>query len=66
MPPSHHNTAQKSALSPDLKSWIDGVIVPALVREYLAGRERDESACPEGKPVAEFAATRTAIAEEGR
>ncbi len=61
MPPSHHNTAPKSALSPELKAWLDNVVVPALLKEYLA-----ESACSEGEPVAEFAATRTAIAEEGR
>jgi hypothetical protein len=23
-------------LDPDLKSWLDNVIIPALVREYLA------------------------------
>ena len=55
-----------SALSPELKSWIDGVIVPALVREYLAGREREKSACSEGEPVTQCAPTRTAIAEEGK
>ncbi len=53
-------------LSPELKSWIDSVIVPALVREYLVGREHEKSACSKVEPVAEFAATRTAIAEEGR
>ena len=55
-----------SALLPELKSWIDGVIVPALVREYLAGQEHEKSACSEGEPVAQFATTRTATVEEGK
>ncbi len=64
MPPSQHNTAQKSVLSPELKSWIDGVIVPALVREYLAERERKKSACSKSKPVKDSAAILVS-AEEG-
>ena len=52
-------------LSPELKSWIDRVVVPALVHEYLAVREREKSACSDGEPVAEFATTRTATVEEG-
>ena len=59
-------TRSGNGLSPELKSWIDSVIVPALVREYLAGREHGESACSEGEPVTQCAPTRTAIAEEGR
>ncbi len=59
-------TRTGNGLSPELKSWIDSVIVPALVREYLDVRERDESACSEGEPMAEFATTRTAIVEEER
>ena len=58
-------TRSGNGLSPELKSWIDSVIVPALVREYLAGQER-EKPCARAEPVAECAATRTAIAEEGR
>ncbi len=27
-------------LDPDLKSWLDNVIIPALVREYLAEIEQ--------------------------
>ena len=31
-------------IHPEVKSWIDNVIVPTLVREYLASeRERSES-----------------------
>ncbi len=66
MPPSHHNTAPKSALSPELKAWLDNVVVPALLREYVAELERKKFACSEGEPVAECAPTRTAIAEEGK
>ncbi len=66
MPPSYHNTAQKSALSPQMRSWVDNCLVPILVREYLAEMEREKSACSEGEPVAECATTRTAIAEGGK
>ncbi len=59
-------TNGNSVLLPELKSWIDGVIVPALVREYLAGQEREKSACSEGEPVTESAATRTATAKRIR
>ena len=27
---------QGSTIDPVLKSWVDGVLVPAMVREYLA------------------------------
>ena len=64
MPPSQHNTAQKSALSPELKGWLDRVVVPALVREYVAEMQREKT-CAQAGLVTEFAATRTAIAEEG-
>ncbi len=53
-------------LSPELKSWIDGVIVPVLVREYLAELEHEKSACPGAEAVTESAATRTATAERVR
>ncbi len=66
MPPSQHNTAQKSALSPQMRSWVDNCLVPILVEEYLAELEREESACAEGEPVTKCAPTRTAIAEEGK
>ncbi len=59
-------TRTGNGLSPELKSWIDSVIVPALVKEYIAELEREKSACSEGEPMAECAATRTATVEEGR
>ena len=68
MPPSQHNTAQKLALSPQMRSWVDNCLVPILVREYVAELERKKFACSEGEPVAEFAATDaiTADIEGGR
>ena len=56
-------TNGNSVPSVELKGWIDRVIVPALVREYLADLERKKYTCSEGEPVAEFATTRTAIAD---
>ncbi len=64
MPPSHHNTAQKSALAPQMRSWVDRCLVPILVREYLAEMEREKSACSEVEPVAECAAKSTVTTEE--
>ena len=54
-----------SALSPELKSWVDNCLVPILVREYLEEIEREKSTCSEGEAVAECLATRTATVEEG-
>jgi hypothetical protein len=48
-----------------MRSWVDNCLVPILVREYLAEIEREKSACSEGEPVAEFAASRTVPSEEG-
>ena len=58
-------TNGNSALSPELKSWVDGVIVPALVREYLNELETKNLACSKEEVVAECFATRTATVEEG-
>jgi hypothetical protein len=33
---SARSTRLGKRLDPDLKSWLDDVIIPALVREYLA------------------------------
>ena len=55
-----------SPINPAIRSWVDDCLVPILVREYLAEMERGKSTCSEVQPVAKFAATRTAIAEEGR
>ena len=42
-----------SELSPELKGWIDGVIVPSLVREYLSSIESKKLACSKEEVVAE-------------
>ncbi len=42
-----------NGLSPEVKSWIDAVVVPALVREYLSSIESKKLTCSEGEPVAE-------------
>jgi hypothetical protein len=34
---------RNSALSPDVKSWIDNCVVPILAPQYLAQREAAES-----------------------
>ena len=55
-----------SILSPELKGWLDNVVVTALLREYIAELERENSACSVGELVPQSAPTRTAIADEGR
>ena len=42
-----------SGLSPELKTWIDDLIVPALVREYLNELESKKLACSKEEVVAE-------------
>ncbi len=51
-------------LPPALKEWLDRVIVPALLRAYLA--EREKTACSEAECAAECVEDSTATAEEGR
>ncbi len=55
MPPSQHNTGQKSASSPELKAWLDNVIVPALLKQYMAEMQR-EKPCARAEPVKDSAA----------
>lgn len=50
-------------LSPAVRSWLDNVVVPALVREYLAEVKGQEVACAEAEPVASSAVTEPATAE---
>ncbi len=54
-----------SILSAELKDWIDSVIVPALVREYLNELESNKLACSKEEVVTECFTTRTATVEEG-
>ncbi len=60
------SNGDNSTLTPDLRSWIDNCVVPALVREFLAERRPEEMLASEGEPVVESAPTRTAIAERVR
>ena len=53
-------------LTPDLRSWIDNCVVPALVREYLARLECENSLAPEGEPIVESRPAHAAIIEETR
>ena len=41
-------------ISPALKSWLDNVIVPALVREYLSKTEKRIEFASESKSRLEF------------
>lgn len=42
-------------INPEVKSWIDNVIVPTLVREYLASkRSRGDESRFDASPVVEF------------
>ncbi len=66
MPPSHHNTAQKSTLSPQMRSWVDNCLVPILVREYLARLECEKSLAPSAEPAVDSPPAHTAIVEEER
>ena len=38
-PPLHQKTLRKTPLDPALKGWLDIVLVPALVRLYLAAND---------------------------
>ena len=42
-----------NGLSPELKGWLDNVVVPALVREYLNELESKKLACSKEEVVAE-------------
>ena len=58
------SNGDNSTLPPELRSWLDSVIVPGLVGEYLAQLECEKSLASEGEPLVESALTRTAIAKE--
>ena len=52
---------KQPALPTELRDWLDRVIVPALVREYLA----ENPVASEAAPVAKCAAKSTASASVG-
>ncbi len=49
-----------------LKSWLDNVVIPGLVREYLARLECEKMLATEAEPTVESAPAHAAVAEEGR
>lgn len=52
-------------LNPAIRSWVDNCLVTILVRDFLAEREREESACSKPKPV-KHSAPIPVSAEEGK
>ena len=50
-------------LAPELKSWLDNVVVPALVEEYVAELQEQEAPCSPSDPVAECGLEITATVE---
>ncbi len=60
------NNGHNSTLTPELRSWIDNCVVPALVGEFLGRLEREKRLASSAEATVESAPARTAIAEEGR
>jgi hypothetical protein len=60
------SNGHNSTLTPELRSWIDNVVAPALVRNYLAERQPEKGLAPEGEVLVKSAPAHAAIAEEGR
>ncbi len=60
------STAHNSTLTPSLRSWLDNVVIPGLVREYLARLECEKMLATEAEPTVESAPAHAAVAEEGR
>lgn len=42
---------RKKPLDPQVKSWIDNVIVPTLVREFLASEKKQRESADDGAPM---------------
>jgi hypothetical protein len=59
------SNGHNSALSPQLKSWLDNVVVPALVRDYLAQQEAEKVRCNGPKSGADSPAKSTATIGAG-
>ncbi len=60
MSSNNHNPT----LTPELKGWLDNVIVPALVRQYLLQLEGEKSLASESEPTVEFASAHAALEGE--
>ena len=52
------------AINPALKSWIDNVIVPILVREYFAAARLENTVAPESKSGIESAVADRTVSED--
>ncbi len=55
-----------STLTPELRSWIDNVVAPALVRQYLDEQQPEKGLATEAEPTVESAPAHAAIVEEER
>ncbi len=55
-----------NSLTPELKDWLDRVIVPALVREYVARLEPEKSLASSAAPPVDFAPAHAAVVEGER
>ncbi len=53
-----------SPLTPELRAFIDAVVVPLLVREYLAEMERENELALQTPKMAQCVANEIATAEE--
>ena len=49
-----------SALSPELRSFLDNAVIPVLVREYIAAQKGEKAACAETGAVADCSAKNAA------
>ena len=47
------NNGHNSTPTPELRSWIDNVVAPALVRQYLARLESEKMLATSAEPVVE-------------
>ena len=55
-----------NSLTPELRSWLDNVIVPALVRQYLTEQQPEKSLAISAGPTVQSALAHTAVAEGER
>jgi hypothetical protein len=53
----------QSAFDPEMRSWIDNVIVPAMVRDYIAEHVDPNGVAARSKAVPESEANHTPSAE---
>ncbi len=60
------NNGHNSTLTPELRSWIDNVVAPALVREYLAQLECEKSLATSAAPAVDSVPAHAALIEEIR